>query len=163
MTHNNVLKKRVALQNNKLHPIVKRVTSTSLTNRHDDKIDNYMVKNILFRKMIIVDNVHLDNTTEDQQLLYTNRFIYIVLKKKKQFMEMIYSPIYKLNFIDIDTINNINEFSYVIIKDENIPYVNKIIKFCEITNLPVKIQLKCSKNVDKLKYVLTKKNIKHMV
>ena len=51
----------------------------------------------------------------------------------------IHKRILKMNFYEVDKIKTLDYINSVIIYDDDLKYINLIIKFCKITNKPLKI------------------------
>lgn len=159
-----LIKKQNIINQARKTPIVKRVTSAPLNKNKTTQDVNRRnsIERVTLHKSVIVDTTN-DKINEHDKLLKIGKCIYLEIDDTQYFFNMGYNGVYKLNFSDVDDLNSISNFKYVIIKDDNLTYVDKIITFCDITRLPIKIDVCEPKNLEILIKIINRKKINYVI
>ena len=172
-TQQHILRKKQQVLNGqiKLRPVVRKVISVTSNDKtlaykkipSNQSIRNRtMIERVALKKSVIVDTTK-DTIAEPDELIKIGKVIYLELNNEKHFLGMSYNGIFKLDFTDVDKLESVSEFKYVVVKDDNLLYFDKIIKFCSITNLPIKINVSEPKNIDILIKIINRKKFKYVI
>lgn len=167
-------KKQQAMNGNgqiKLRPVVRKVISVTSDGKPlgNKKIpSNQSIRNkIMTERVVLTKSVTVDTRNdvldEPDETIKIGKIIYLELDDEKYFLEMSYNGIFKLDLTDVDRLESISEFKNVVVRDDNLSYFDKIIKFCEITKLPIKIHVSDPRNVDIIIKIVDRKNIKYVI
>jgi len=111
---------------------------------------------ISLTKSVMVNYTYDVQNNGPDEIIKINKIIYLESNNPYNFMGMLCHKIIKLNMMDIDKLDSVKNINCVVIKDNNLSYINKIIKFCDITMLPIKI---CVSKIDDANIVINKINI----
>jgi hypothetical protein len=108
-----------------------------------------------------------DKLDESDELIKVNKILYLESTSTYKFMNFVHYKIFRLNIMDVDKLETVENINCVIVKTENLPYVDKIITFCDITNLPIKIYISDANEIKKLIQKIDEhkhiKNIKYKI